>query len=91
MVKKLDGKFYYLLINESPDALTAKFSAFPEKKLNILYGKQPVDVKDGAFELKLEPYAVRVMSENPFADADIVWQKATYRPYSAKLKDDVRK
>ncbi|MBO4647683.1 MAG: hypothetical protein J5806_05955 [Lentisphaeria bacterium] len=91
MVKKFEGKFYYLLINESPDALTAKFSAFPEKKLNILYGKQPVDVKDGAFELKLEPYAVRVMSEDSFPDSDIVWQKATYRPYSAKLKDDVRK
>lgn len=91
MVKKLDGKFYYLLANESPDTLTANFSAFPEKQLHILYEDTPLTLKNGTFTLKLEPYAVRVMSAVPFADRDTVWRKATYRPYSAKLKNDVRK
>ena len=91
MVKKLDGKLYYLVTNESPDEIAAKFSGFPEKQLNVLYGDRPVAVEGGSFELKLEPYAVRVMSAEPFAAREVIWQKATYRPYSAKLKNDVRK
>ena len=91
MVKNLDGKNYYFLANESPDAITARFTGFPEKQLNVLYEDKPIAVNGGAFALELEPYAVRVLSEVPFADKDAIWQKATYRPYSQKIKDDVRK
>lgn len=91
MVKQLDGVNYYILANESPDAVTAEFTGFSEAKLNIIFNDAPVTTQNGAFSLELEPYAVRILSSAPFAPADEIWQKATYKPYSARLKNDVRK
>ncbi len=91
MVKNLNGKLYYILANESGDSITAKFTGFPEKQLNTIFEANPVKVSNGGFELKLEPYAVRVMSAEKFDAPDKIWQKSTYRPWSAKIKNDVRK
>lgn len=91
MVKNLNGKLYYILANESGDTVNAKFTGFPEKQLNVIFESAPVKVNGGAFELKLEPYAVRVMSAEKFDAHDKILQKSTYRPWSAKLKNDVRK
>ncbi|MBO4345878.1 MAG: hypothetical protein J5833_08975 [Victivallales bacterium] len=91
MVKQLDGVNYYILANESPNAIKAEFSGFTESSLNVIFATEPVALKNGAFSLELEPYAVRVLSAAPFAPSDEIWQKATYRPYSARLKNDVRK
>ena len=90
MVKQLDGVNYYILANESPDAVNADFTGFSEAKLNIIFNDAPVTPQNGAFTLELEPYAVRVMSSATFAPADEIWQKATYKPYSARLKNDKR-
>ena len=91
MVKNLDGKLYYILANESGDSISAKFSGFSEKQLNVIFESAPVKVNNGSFELKLEPYAVRVMSAEKFDAPEKIWQNSTYRPWSAKIKDDVRK
>ena len=91
MVKNLDGKFYYILANESGDSISAKFTGFTEKQLNVIFDSNPVKVNNGAFELKLEPYAVRVMSAEKFDAPEKIWQIKTYRPWSAKIKNDVRK
>ena len=84
-------EYYYILANESGDNITAKFTGFAEKQLNVIFNANPVKVNNGAFELKLEPYAVRVMSAEKFDAPDKIWQKSTYRPWSAKIKNDVRK
>ncbi|MBQ6472874.1 MAG: hypothetical protein IJJ33_12895 [Victivallales bacterium] len=91
MVKTLKDANYYILANESPETVIAAFSDFPEKQLNVIFQEEPIAVRDGKFELILEPYAVRVMSEAAFAAASVIWQADTYRPYSDRLKDDVRK
>ena len=91
MVKNLDGKIYYILANESGEKITAAFTGFPEKQLNTIFESAPIKVADGSFTLELEPYAVRVMSAEKFDSADKIWQNETYRPWSAKIKNDVRK
>lgn len=91
MVKNLNGKLYYILANESGDSISAKFTGFSEKQLNVIFDSKPVKISNGAFELKLEPYAVRVMSAEKFDAPEKIWQNATYRPWSAKIKNDVRK
>ena len=91
MVKSLKGVNYYILANESPDTVLAHFTGFPENQLKAIFQDEPVAVRDGCFDLILEPYAVRVMSGADFAPASVIWQADTYRPYSARLKDDTRK
>ena len=91
MVKNLDGKIYYILANESGEKITANFKGFTEKQLNVIFESAPVKVDKGSFTLELEPYAVRVMSAEKFDSADKIWQNETYRPWSAKIKNDVRK
>ena len=90
MTKRLDGVNYYILANESPDIVKADFTGFHESKLNVIFNDNPIMPQNGAFAMELEPYAVRVLSAAPFASSDVIWQKATYRPYSARLKNDVR-
>ena len=91
MVKCLESANYYIIANESPDAVAAKFSGFTESSLNVIFGDKPIALQDGSFTMELEPYAVRVLSSKPFAPKDEIWQPATYKPYSARLKNDVRK
>ena len=78
-------------ITHKKASISAKFTNFSEKQLNVIFDSKPIKVNNGAFELKLEPYAVRVMSAEKFDAPEKIWQNATYRPWSAKIKNDVRK
>ena len=53
LTKNLEGKNYYLVINETPKEAAAEFSGCPETKLNILLEDESLNVKDGKFSLKI--------------------------------------
>jgi len=91
IVKDFEGKRYYIAINESPEAVKAVFTGMNEDKLNVIYENEPLKVVDSQVTVDFAPYAVKVMSAAEFSPAEKIWKSDSYRPYSARIKDDKRK
>ena len=90
-MKDFEGKRYYIAINESPEAVKAVFTGMNEDKLNVIYENEPLKVVDSQVTVDFAPYAVKVMSAAEFSPAEKIWKSDSYRPYSARIKDDKRK
>jgi len=90
LTKTYEGKNYYIVTNESPEAVTAAFSSCPETHLNVLLEENGVDVIDGAFTLDIPAYGVKILADCQFPTPIALFKPATYVPFSYPVPNDVR-